>query len=91
MGGTMSFSDLAGAIPIAGFTSRAIAALIAPTRGAGQFGITGLTVVGRSEVRGVYGGVGLDMAGTLVAALVIPLLRLGAAVAVGAPGRDGRR
>lgn len=80
----MSFSDLAVAIPVAGFTYMAIAAVIAPTRVAEEFGIAELSVAGRSEVRGVYGGFGLAMAGALIAALSIPELRTGALVAVGA-------
>lgn len=80
----MSFSELSIAIVVAGFAFMAVAAIIAPTRVTVQFGIPELTVAGRNEVRAIYGGFGLAIAGTLAAALVAPGLRPGVCLAAGA-------
>ena len=48
------------------------------------FGTTSLTPEGRNEVRAVYGGFGLAVAGLLYMALSTPALRPGAFVAVAA-------
>ncbi|MGI5221066.1 DUF4345 family protein [Nocardia sp. CA-290969] len=48
------------------FTGMGLYALAAPARLVRPFGITAGTVAGRSEVRAVYGGFGLAVAGALI-------------------------
>jgi len=60
-----------------GFALMGIVAIVKPKVITQQFGIPELSVAGRSEVRGVYGGFGLAMAAIIVVALVIPDLRTG--------------
>ena len=79
----MSSLELSIAIAVAGFSFMAFAAIIAPARVTEQFGIPELTIAGRNEVRAVYGGFGLAVAGILVTALATPDLRAGICLAVG--------
>jgi hypothetical protein len=60
-----------------GFALMGIGAIVKPNVVTQQFGIPQLSVAGRSEVRGVYGGFGLALAAILVVALVIPDVRTG--------------
>jgi hypothetical protein len=60
-----------------GFALMGIGAIVKPNVVTQQFGIPQLSVAGRSEVRGVYGGFGLAMAAILVVGLVSPDLRTG--------------
>lgn len=60
-----------------GFALMGIGAIVKPNAVTQQFGIPQLSVAGRSEVRGVYGGFGLAMAAILVVALMTPDLRTG--------------
>jgi hypothetical protein len=60
-----------------GFALMGIGAIMKPNVVTQQFGIPQLSVAGRSEVRGVYGGFGLAMAAVLVVALALPDLRTG--------------
>ena len=59
-----------------------LAALFAPARVTGQFGISVLDVDGRNEVRAVYGGFGMAVATALGATLFVPEWRVLAAVSV---------
>ncbi|HEV7732100.1 MAG TPA: DUF4345 family protein [Candidatus Binatia bacterium] len=54
-----------------------VAALLAPARILATFGVAVTTVDGRNEVRAVYGGYGVAMAGMLMLALVTPELAPG--------------
>jgi hypothetical protein len=65
------------------FLGMGVVALVRPERVTSLFGTPSLTVDGRSEVRAVYGGFGVAVAGLLVAALRWEALRLGALVSVG--------
>jgi hypothetical protein len=60
-----------------GFAFMGLAAIFAPRRVTEQFDIPVLTKAGRNEVRAVYGGFGLVMAGMLVVALMQLDLRAG--------------
>ena len=62
------------------FTVMGVGALVAPTLVTRQFGIPDLTDAGRSEVRAVYGGFGVAIAGMLMFALAREDLRLGIVV-----------
>lgn len=64
------------------FALMGIGALASPTVVTRQFGIPSLTPEGRSEVRAVYGGFGLAIAGALVYAVVNTDLRDGIALTV---------
>ena len=64
------------------FALMGIGALVSPTVVTRQFGIPSLTPEGRSEVRAVYGGFGLAIAGALVYAAVNADLRDGIALTV---------
>lgn len=64
------------------FALMGIGALVSPTAVTRQFGIPSLTADGRSEVRAVYGGFGLAIAGVLVYAVINTDLREGIAVTV---------
>jgi hypothetical protein len=57
------------------FAVMGIGALAAPERVTGQFDIPHLTANGRNEVRAVYGGFGLAMAGMLGLAFATPDMR----------------
>ena len=70
-----------GAVAVA-FALMGIGALVRPTVVTRQFGIPELTPEGRSEVRAVYGGFGLAVAGMLVIAITTPDLRAGIAITV---------
>ena len=76
-----------------GFALMGIGALVKPNVVTQQFGIPHLSVAGRSEVRGVYGGFGLAMAAILVAGLASPDLRTGITItaAVALLGMAGGR
>ena len=64
------------------FALMGIGALVSPSVVTRQFGIPALTPEGRSEVRAVYGGFGLAIAGVLVNAVVNADLREGIALTV---------
>ena len=72
------------AISIAAFAFAAmgIIAIAAPTRVTRQFDVPELSAAGRNEVRAVYGGFGLAVAGILVAALLLPGVRAGICLTV---------
>ena len=70
-----------GAVAVA-FALMGMGALVRPTVVTRQFGIPALTAEGRSEVRAVYGGFGLAVAGMLVIAITTPDLRAGIAITV---------
>ncbi|MBY0423263.1 MAG: DUF4345 domain-containing protein [Parvularculaceae bacterium] len=59
------------------FAGMGLGALVAPRRVLALFGVDVLSAAGRNEVRAVYGGFGLAMAGALIVALGAPSLRLG--------------
>ena len=65
------------------FALMGVASIIAPTLTTAQFGIHELNRDGRNEVRAVYGGFGLAMAGVLIAAARMPDIRSGVTLAVG--------
>lgn len=75
--GTGIFAILALAFALMG-----IGALVVPTVVTRQFGIPSLTPEGRSEVRAVYGGFGLAIAGLLVWAAIDSSLRDGISITV---------
>ena len=64
------------------FALMGIGALVSPTIVTRQFGVPALTVEGRSEVRAVYGGFGLAIAGALIYAVIDANLREGIALTV---------
>lgn len=64
------------------FALMGIGALVSPTVVTRQFGIPALAADGRSEVRAVYGGFGLAIAGMLVYAVINTDLREGIAITV---------
>lgn len=64
------------------FALMGIGALASPTIVTRQFAIPTLTVEGRSEVRAVYGGFGLAIAGALIYAVINGDLREGIALTV---------
>lgn len=66
-----------------GFLVMGGAAIVTPIRVTEQFGIPVLTAAGRNEVRAVYGGFGLAMAGLLATVLVLPDLRAGVTLTIG--------
>ena len=59
------------------FAAMGLASFARPVQVMRQFGTRELTVDGRNEVFAVYGGFGLAMAGTLLAAAVLPEIRTG--------------
>ena len=71
-------------LALIGFVAMGLGALVRPTLVTAQFGIPDLTPAGRSEVRAVYGGFGLAMAGVLGVALGQPALRGGIVLAIAA-------
>jgi hypothetical protein len=75
------------------FALMGLVALARPARVLAFFGTRELTRDGRNEVRAVYGGFGLAVAGLLMATLFISELRSGAvmAVAVALLGMAGGR
>jgi hypothetical protein len=80
----MPLTDVAVSFVAVTFAFMGLVAIAAPTRVTGQFDIPALSASGRNEVRAVYGGFGLAMAGMLVAALNAPGLRLGIVLAIAA-------
>jgi hypothetical protein len=64
------------------FASMGLVALLRPARVLSFFGTPELTRDGRNEVRAVYGGFGLAVAGLLLATFFIPGLRHGVIVTV---------
>ncbi len=64
------------------FALMGMGSLIAPTNVTAQFGIPELNRDGRNEVRAVYGGFGLAVAGALVLAVLHPEWRAGVALTV---------
>ena len=64
------------------FALMGIGALASPTVVTRQFGIPSLTPAGRSEVRAVYGGFGLAIAGLLIYAVINADLREGISLTV---------
>ncbi len=73
----MTLHNVIIAILAIGFAFMGFVALLTPGRVVEQFDISQLSAAGRSEVRAVYGGFGLAMAGLLVVALTVPDLRSG--------------
>jgi hypothetical protein len=71
------------ALPVAAFFfAMGLAALVAPARILGTFGVAVETAEGRTEVRAVYGGFGVAVGALLVAASFADDIRAGAYVAV---------
>ena len=68
--------------PAAFFAGMGLVALADPQRILRYFGVPALEVDGKNEVRAVYGGFGLAVAGLLVAALRLPRIREGVLVAI---------
>jgi hypothetical protein len=66
----------------AAFAGMGLVALARPERIVAFFGTRELTLDGRNEVRAVYGGFGLAIAGLLCAAQQLPALRPGVLLAV---------
>jgi hypothetical protein len=66
------------------FLGMGIFALRWPERVVRMFGVTSLGVDGRNEVRAVYGGFGVAIAGVLLAGLVWPVLTPGILLSVAA-------
>lgn len=64
------------------FAGMGVFGLVAPTALVRPFGIEPRTAEGRAEVRAVYGGFGVAVAGLLLAALALPDLRRGLVLAV---------
>ena len=64
------------------FALMGIGALASPTVVTRQFGIPSLTPAGRSEVRAVYGGFGLAIAGLLIYAVINVDMREGISLTV---------
>ena len=76
-------SDAIALVIAAGFAGMGLLALVRPRDVLAQFGVATETVEGRNEVRAVYGGFGLAVAGLLaVAALGDPATAEGILVAV---------
>lgn len=73
----MPLHDLPILFAALAFALMGIGALANPLLVTRQFGIRELTPAGRNEIRAVYGGFGLAMAGVLVIALQAPDLRPG--------------
>jgi hypothetical protein len=65
------------------FAFMELVSIVAPTLITAQFGIHKLDREGRNEVRAVYGGFGVAMAGVLIAAVLIPDIRAGVTLTVG--------
>lgn len=74
--------DFALYVGAALFAVMGVGALAAPDRVTAQFGIPPLSLAGRNEVRAVYGGFGVAMAGLLIVASLDDTIRDGVAVAV---------
>jgi uncharacterized membrane protein YeaQ/YmgE (transglycosylase-associated protein family) len=72
-----SIADLAAFAVAAGMALMGVVALLRPDRVTRQFGCGELGVDARSEVRAVYGGYGLAMAGLLLGATVATAHRTG--------------
>lgn len=76
-------SDVVILVVAVGFAALGLAALVRPADVLAQFGVEVATADGRNEVRAVYGGFGLALAGMLaVAALADPATADGLVVAV---------
>jgi hypothetical protein len=69
--------DLPIYVAMGAFLLMGVGALARPTLVTAQFGMSELTAAGRNEVRAVYGGFGVLMAGVLVVALQRAELRGG--------------
>ena len=67
-----------------GFAAMGVGSLLKPVGVLAQFGVPSLSVDGRNEVRAVYGGFGLAMAGILVLTLFASELRAGVCLAIAA-------
>ena len=80
----MTSSEVILIIGAAGFGFMGIAAILVPARVARQFEVTDLTVVGRNEVRAVYGGFGIAIAAVLIWAMLVPDLGPGICLTVAA-------
>ena len=79
----MTLPDLVVLTAAAGFGLMGALALALPDRVLSQFGVGPLTAAGRNEVRAVYGGFGLAVAGLLWLARQAPDLRSGIVLTVG--------
>lgn len=77
-------SSIALDMVIVFFVGMGLLALASPEAITRPFGMPTLTPAGRNEVRAVYGGFGLAVAGVLVLALYTPALRAGVLLAVAA-------
>lgn len=75
-----ALQDAALGIVAVGFATMGLGALAVPERVTRLFGTPTLSVAGRNEVRAVYGGFGVAMAGLLVVSAVLPFLRAGACI-----------
>ncbi|HPE46773.1 MAG TPA: DUF4345 family protein [Hyphomonas sp.] len=64
------------------FAVMGISSIVAPLLTTAQFGINELGRDGRNEVRAIYGGFGMAMAGVLVVATLMPELRAGVSLTV---------
>lgn len=67
-----------------GFAMMGLGALLRPVLVSKQFDIMSLTAAGRNEVRAVYGGFGLALAGVLMVALADASLRTGICLTIAA-------
>lgn len=74
--------SLSVALVALAFLGMGLVALLRPRRIGDYFGVHFDSVDGRNEVRAVYGGFGLAIAGLLVAAERLPTLREGVLVTV---------
>jgi len=74
--------EIALAIAALGFGFMGFGALVRPEQVTGQFGIAALDIDGRNEVRAVYGGFGLVVAGVLAFVAVEDEYRTGVAMMV---------
>ena len=75
--GSGRMRDLPIYVAMGAFLLIGVGALARPTLVTAQFGMSELTAAGRNEVRAVYGGFGVLMAGVLVVALQRAELRGG--------------
>jgi len=89
----MTFDDAVVSVAVAGFALMGAAALISPATVTRQVELQASSATGRSEIRAVYGGFGLAVAGLLVGTWFWPAARPGIvlAVAVALLGMAGGR
>ncbi len=80
----ITLHDLPILLALSLFGLMGFGALVAPVLVTRQFGIAGLTLAGRNEVRAVYGGFGLALAAMLGLSIWNPDLRTGICLTVSA-------